>query len=87
MMDSDATAFLQEMSQAPIFTPGTWSQIGIAQTHTPKLIGDIGLHLVQDQSEGEIGFTLKRQFHGKSLASEAGGWRFNWRSKIRRQST
>jgi RimJ/RimL family protein N-acetyltransferase len=31
------------MSQAPIFTPGAWLQIGIAQAHTPGSIGDIGL--------------------------------------------
>jgi RimJ/RimL family protein N-acetyltransferase len=59
------------MSQARLFTPGAWYQIGIAQAHMPELIGDIGLHLAQDQNEVEIGFTLNREFHGKGLAPEA----------------
>jgi len=43
MPDAEAAVFLSEMSRAPIFFPGSWSQLGITEPPDPSLIGDIGL--------------------------------------------
>jgi len=42
MSGAEAMAFLAEMKDAPLFTPGQWVQLGIAEAATNRLIGDIG---------------------------------------------
>ena len=69
--DADALAFLEDVRTAPLFHPGTWMQIGIAEPHHPALVGDIGLFLSDDASEAEIGFTLARAAQGRGLATAA----------------
>lgn len=69
--DAEARAFLDEMNQAPLFRPGQWAQIAIAQPQTLALLGDIGLFLAADGRHAEIGFTLARQAQGRGLATAA----------------
>ena len=69
--DSEATAFLAEMSTAKLLEPGTWSQIGIAESNGQAIIGDIGLFLASDGRHAEIGFTLRRESQGRGIASIA----------------
>lgn len=69
--DSEALDFLAAMSLAPLFRPGAWSQIAIAEPAGLTLIGDLGLHLAADSRHVEIGFTLRRSSHGRGLASTA----------------
>jgi [ribosomal protein S5]-alanine N-acetyltransferase len=69
--DSDATAFLAEMSIATLLQPGTWSQIGIAEFNGQAIIGDIGLFLASDGRHAEIGFTLGRESQGHGIATIA----------------
>ena len=69
--DDAARAFLGRMAVAPLFTPGQWVQVGIAERANPRLIGDIGLHVAGDARSAEIGFTLARPAQGRGLASEA----------------
>lgn len=71
MSDVEATAFLSEMSSAPLFLPGFWSQVGISEISDPSLIGDIGLFLAEDSRHVEVGFTLQRQSQGRGIASAA----------------
>lgn len=71
LSDSDATGFLDECADAPLFTPGQWLQLGIAERDGQALVGDIGLHLAAAGDEVEIGFTLARQAQGRGLAAEA----------------
>lgn len=71
MNDAEATAFLTEMSSAPLFAPGAWSQLGISESTEPSLIGDLGLFLAADSRHVEIGFTLSRRHQGQGLATLA----------------
>lgn len=71
MSAAKAAAFLDEMSAAPLFRPGEWAQIGIAEPSGSRLLGDIGLFLAEDGREAEIGFTLARAAQGRGLATAA----------------
>jgi aminoglycoside 6'-N-acetyltransferase len=71
MSDVQALAFLADMSEAPLFTPGQWVQLGIAESHSDTLLGDIGLHLSTDGTSGEVGFTLQPSAQGRGLAGRA----------------
>ncbi len=71
MSDADAQAFLVAMSEARLFVPGRWVQLGIAESETDRLIGDIGLHLSEDGLAGEVGFTLEPVAQGRGIATAA----------------
>lgn len=71
MSDEAATRFLDEMHRAALFEPGEWVQLGIADTGTDELIGDIGLYLSDDESWGEVGFTLQPTHQGRGIATSA----------------
>ena len=71
MSDAHARAFLDEMNAAPLFRPGCWAQIGIAEPQGLALLGDIGLFLAEDSGHAEIGFTLARAAQGRGLATAA----------------
>lgn len=71
LSDAQAMAFLSEMASAPLFVPGTWSQLGIAADATGPLLGDIGIHISEDGHEAEFGFSLARAAQGRGLASAA----------------
>jgi len=71
MGEVEALAFLVEMSQAPLFAAGRWVQLGIADPQSDCLVGDVGLHLSEDGSSGEVGFTLEPSAQGRGLASHA----------------
>lgn len=71
MSDADALAFLEEMNRGPILAAGAWTQLGIADAASDRLVGDIGLHLCDDGTEVEIGFTLAPAAQGRGLASAA----------------
>lgn len=69
--DAQALAFLTEMASAPLFVPGTWSQLGIADAQTGALLGDIGIHIGDDGQAAEFGFSLARAAQGRGLARAA----------------
>ena len=70
--DAEAAGFLTEMRDAPFCIPGVWIQIGIAERSTGRLIGDIGICVLQAETlHAEIGFTLSDAFQGQGLATEA----------------
>lgn len=69
--DSESLAFINEMESTPLFQPGKWMQIGIADPETDLLIGDIGLFLAVDGMSAEIGFTLCAHAQGRGLGTEA----------------
>lgn len=71
MSDAEALAFLDEMHRAPLFTPGQWMQIAIAEPESDTLVGDIGLYLSDDGTYGEVGFTLQPASQGRGIASRA----------------
>lgn len=71
MSEAEALSFLAEMSEAPLFTPGDWVQLGIAERETDQLIGDIGVFVSADGLTGEIGFTLAPPAQGRGVATAA----------------
>jgi [ribosomal protein S5]-alanine N-acetyltransferase len=71
MLDAEAQAFLEDMSTAPLFRPGHWIQVGVAEPDGLALLGDIGLYLADDASYAEIGFTLARHAQGCGVATNA----------------
>jgi RimJ/RimL family protein N-acetyltransferase len=54
-----------------LFQPGKWCQIGIADSGSLALLGDIGLFVASDGRHVEIGFTLRRQSQGHGIATTA----------------
>lgn len=71
MGDAQALAFIDEMAAAPLFAPGRWLQLAIADAQGDALLGDIGLHLSADGTEGEVGFTLSQAAQGRGIATAA----------------
>lgn len=71
MSDAAAAAFIEDMSGLPLWRPGEWSQIAIADAASDALIGDFGLHLTARADVVELGFTLARAAQGRGLAAEA----------------
>ena len=71
LSDAQALAFLAEMNAAPLFAPGRWIQLGITESQSDALVGDIGLHVSDDGLVGEIGFTLAPRAQGRGLATRA----------------
>lgn len=69
--DAQALAFLQAAATAPLFEPGVWVQLAIAEPHSLKLVGDIGLCLAPDGAGAEVGFTLARPSQGTGMATSA----------------
>jgi aminoglycoside 6'-N-acetyltransferase len=71
MSDAEALEFIAEVNRAPLFTPGQWVQLGIAEPESDSLVGDIGLYLSEDGTSGEVGFTLQPSAQGRGVAGGA----------------
>lgn len=69
--DSQAQAFLEEMSRIPLFPDDEWVQLGVADKSTDLLIGDIGVCVSGCGAKAELGFTLAAQSQGRGLGTEA----------------
>jgi RimJ/RimL family protein N-acetyltransferase len=48
----------------------TWIQLCVFIKENDKLIGDIGVHFI-DELQAEIGYTVSSEFQGKGYATEA----------------
>jgi RimJ/RimL family protein N-acetyltransferase len=71
MTQPEALDFLVEMNRAPLFTPGQWVQLGIAEPELDSLVGDVGLFVSADGRAGEVGFTLAPSSQGRGIAGRA----------------
>ena len=71
MSDAEARAFIDEAHCAPLFTPGRWVQLAIADPESDALVGDMGLYLSEDGTSGEVGFTLHPAAQGRGVAGRA----------------
>ncbi len=69
--DAQTLTFIDEMASAPLFVPGSWSQLGISDVSTGQLIGDVGIYISEDGQESEFGFGLARSSQGRGLATAA----------------
>ena len=71
MSEIEASAFLATMNTAPLFAPGEWIQLGIAEPVVERLIGDIGIYVADDKRSAKIGFTLEPGGQGRGIATAA----------------
>lgn len=72
LTDEDARRFLSHMEQFnPLMQPGQWAQIGICETGSDLLIGDMGLFLSKDGTFAEMGITLASDHHRRGLGLAA----------------
>jgi ribosomal-protein-alanine N-acetyltransferase len=71
MSDAEALEFIDDVHRAPLFTPGQWVQLAIAEPASDALVGDIGLYLSEDGTSGEVGFTLHPSAQGRGIAGRA----------------
>jgi RimJ/RimL family protein N-acetyltransferase len=69
--DVDASRFITDMVDAPLFSPGRWVQFGIADRRTDVLIGDVGICVADTIEAAEIGFTLSAAAQGIGYGTEA----------------
>lgn len=68
----DANAFLAKLKLHPPYTGGVWRQLGITLRSDGSLIGDCGIHVMEDDSrQAEIGCTIAPDHHRQGYGSEA----------------
>lgn len=63
-------AFIVSMSNVDLEVPG-WNQIAIEHASDRKLVGDCGIHILDDTRIAEFGITLDPAHHSKGFATEA----------------
>lgn len=64
--------FVQNRVSPIINQPDTWFQLVILEQSSNRLIGDVGIHFIDEESQQvEIGCTLRKDSHGKGYATEA----------------
>lgn len=66
----DDIAEFIDKSASEINVPETWFQLAIIEQDSSQLIGDIGIHFLENK-QVEIGYTLDKHFRGKGYATEA----------------
>jgi [ribosomal protein S5]-alanine N-acetyltransferase len=71
MSQDEASAFIKAVAVMPLFVPGEWLQLGLADRTDDQLLGDIGLFISDDGSWAEIGFTLHPDATGQGHATTA----------------
>jgi RimJ/RimL family protein N-acetyltransferase len=69
--DEKAREFLAEVSVISLFEHDQWFQIGIADSASNLLIGDIGICVREGAREAEIGFSMRAESQGRGLATDA----------------
>ncbi len=63
--------WISKLDQHKFNTHGTWSQFGILELRTNKLVGDLGIHFIGSENRQiELGCTLNKLYHGKGYATE-----------------
>ena len=67
----DAAGFIEGLACVDFDTPGTWSQLGVRLKESGGLVGDLGVHFLEDGEQVEVGFTLAPAVHGRGLGTEA----------------
>jgi len=69
---SDVEAFISNFGSNTFDEPGTWCQFAIHLQDADKLIGDVGIHFIADDSrQVEVGFTVAHDYQGMGYGSEA----------------
>jgi len=67
---SDAEGFLRDNSVDCINKPHAWLQLAVC-LKDGTLIGDVGIHFLDEKFQAEIGYTLAPAYQGQGYAREA----------------
>ena len=67
---NEVEKFISKNSDARLNEPDTWMQLAVCLKEG-QMIGDIGIHFIDDKYQIEIGYTLSPEHHGRGYASEA----------------
>ena len=62
--------FIRDIQSDPNI-PNTWFQLAIIKRDGDVLIGDIGIHFLEDNAQVEVGYTLAPSYQGKGYAIES----------------
>lgn len=69
---ADVEEFIGSLQSNPFDTPGLWYQFAIRLQESGVLIGDIGVHFIEeDPRQVEIGFTVSPLHQGHGFATES----------------
>lgn len=69
---ADVSRLIADQADRMPNTPGTWFQLALVDAASDRLVGDCGLHcLQQDPRQIEIGISLSPLWQGAGLATEA----------------
>lgn len=71
MDEEEAIGFLTDMEATSLLEAGAWTQLGIAVREGNALIGDVGVHIADNESEAELGITLAAGAQGQSIGFDA----------------
>ena len=64
--------FIKNKVATTIDVPNTWFQFVIITKEDNKLVGDLGVHFIdEEKAQAELGCTLDKQYHGKGFALES----------------
>lgn len=66
----DAARFISSISEYPNI-PNTWFQLAVCRKNNNQLIGDIGIHFLEDEAQVEAGYTIAPEFQGQGYATES----------------
>ncbi len=67
-----ARRFIEEIASVSPGMPGEWFQFAVTEPDTDRLIGDVALRVLPDDSgRAELGFTFAPEHQGKGYATEA----------------
>ena len=66
----DVDAFYSSLAGYPNIR-NTWFQLAVCLKDDNRLIGDIGMHFLDDDEHAEIGYTINPDFQGKGYGLEA----------------
>ena len=66
----EAEDFISSVAEYPNLLD-TWFQLAVCIKNNNKLIGDIGIHFLEDDAQIEIGYTIAPDFQGQGYAIES----------------
>ncbi|WP_163322924.1 GNAT family N-acetyltransferase [Draconibacterium mangrovi] len=66
---NDVETFFGKLS-AEFNVPDTWFQLAVVEKNNNELIGDIGIHFI-DEQQVELGYTIAKHKQGLGFATEA----------------
>ncbi len=66
---ADVTRFYEKLAERPGI-PDTWFQMGLHRRSDDLLIGDLGMHFIDDARQVEIGYTIAPDHQRQGYATE-----------------